>query len=142
MKTKTIFFCSLVLASSTAFAQQSLLNAGQAATSAPSMTDQIQNTAEQKLLQAAPAPIQQGVQKFQQAQQLQNAVGAVSGAPASVSAVNPAAPSASSTGAATTAGSTANPGSAAAASPANTVTDTIEGAVKQKAASGAMNLFK
>lgn len=90
MKNNTILFCSLVLASSAALAQQSLLNAGQAATPAPSLTDQVENAAEQKLLQAAPAPVQQGVQKLQQAQQLQNAVGAVSGAPASGTAINSA----------------------------------------------------
>jgi len=90
MRNKIIIGCSLLLASSIALAQQSLLNAAQAlqgaqstsqATTAPapSMTDQLENAAEQKLLQAAPASIQQDVQTYQQAQQLNNAVGAVTG---------------------------------------------------------------
>ena len=48
---------------------------------APTLTNQLENAAEQQLLQAAPAPIQQGVQTYEQAQQLNNAVGAVTGNP-------------------------------------------------------------
>ena len=90
MRNKIIVCCSLLLASGTALSQQSLLNAaqslqnaqgvGQAVTTpAPSLTDQLENAAEQELLQAAPAPIQQGIQTYEQAQQLNNAVGAVTG---------------------------------------------------------------
>ncbi len=95
MRNKIIISCSLLLASSAALAQQSLLNAAQAlqgaqstsqATTAPapSITDQLENAAEQKLLQAAPASIQQDVQNYQEMQQLQNAVGGGSSGTGSV----------------------------------------------------------
>ena len=90
MRNKIILSCSLLLVAGTTLAQQSLLNAAQAlqgaqstsqavSAPAPSLTDQVENAAEQKLLQAAPASIQQDVQTYQQAQQLNNAVGAVTG---------------------------------------------------------------
>jgi hypothetical protein len=149
MRNKIIIICStLFLASNTALAQQSLLNAAQAlqgaqsasqavTAPAPSVTDQLENAAEQKLLQAAPAPIQQGVQTYQQAQQLKNAVGSVTGNSGG---------SALSTlgGAAVGSGASLNNPLGAGAAPAasGSMTDVIEGEVKQQATQKALDLLK
>ena len=154
MRNKIIVCCSLLLASGTALSQQSLLNAaqslqnaqgvGQAVTApAPSLTDQLENAAEQKLLQAAPAPIQQSVQTYQQAQQLNNAVGAVTGNSGSGSALNALG------GAAVGSDSSlSNPlgaaaiGSGAAPAASGSMVDVIENNVKQNATQKAIDLMK
>jgi hypothetical protein len=162
MRNKIIIGCSFLLASSAALAQQSLLNAAQTlqgaqsasqavTVPAPSLTDQLENAAEQKLLQAAPAPIQQGVQTYQQAQQLNNAVGALTGnsggsalgalggaaVGSGTSLNNPLGAAALGAGA----GSSLNPAGAAPAAPGS-MTDVIKGEVKQQATQKALDLLK
>jgi hypothetical protein len=160
MQSRIIICCSLLMASASVFAQQSLQNAAQALQNAqglnqsvtapaPSLTDQLENAAEQKLLQAAPAPIQQGIQTYQQAQQLNNAVGAVTGnsGGSALNALGGAAVGSGSSlsnplgAAAIGAGSAINPvGNTPAAS--GSVVDVIESDVKQKAAQKAIELLK
>jgi hypothetical protein len=161
MRNKTIILsCSLLLVAGAAMAQQSLLNAAQALQGAqsvgqavtapvPSLTDQVENAAEQKLLQAAPAPIQQGVQTYQQAQQLNNAVGAVTGnsGGSALNALGGAAVGADTSlsnplGAAAVGASPALTPAGATPPASGSLVDTIEGDVKQKAAQKALDLLK
>lgn len=85
MKNNIIMLCIFMLASGTAYSQSLLNPAGQSIEGAAK--NQLENSAEQKLLQSAPSGVQQGLQEIEagkaKLQQLQQLQGTPSAAPTS-----------------------------------------------------------